>query len=213
MTMTGLNFRSFCTCGDTAGRGIGGCRPPAPSATAPACIKARLALASLASTTDSAGTISSTRCGALPSFPFSTTAFSTITGPVTSMTTRALPGADRPPRNDLTRPAAASPGCGGSWNMTSGSSTKTRLGLVSEKTWNSTWRSRPMMNRVRALSSLSAVSGAAGGVAAVFAGFAAAVCCADAVMGRAAAQSGAQMSSERSATRRSLPVAMSSTPV
>ena len=69
---------------------------------------------------------------------FSTLAFSTITGPVTSMTTRALPGADRPPRKDLTRPTAASPGCGGSCSLTSGSSTKTRLGLVSEKTWKST---------------------------------------------------------------------------
>ena len=150
MTMTGLYMLSARTCGDTAGRGIGGCRPPAPRAAAPACIKARLALASLASTTDSAGTISSTRCAALPSLPFSTAAFSTITGPVTSMTTRALPGADRPPRNDLTRPTAVSPGCGGSCSMTSGSSTNTRLGLVSENTWNSTGRSRPMMNRVRA---------------------------------------------------------------
>ena len=36
---------------------------------------------------------------------------------------------------------------------------------------------------------------------------------ADAAKGKAAAQSGAQMSSECSAARRSLPVAMSSTPV
>ena len=95
-------------------------------------------------------TISSTSWAVFPSLLFTIAARSTTTGPVTSITMRALPGADWPPRNDLTRPTAASPGCDGSCSMTSGSSTKTRLGLVSEKTWNSTERSSPMMNLVRA---------------------------------------------------------------
>ena len=73
-----------------------------------------------------------------PSWDFSITAFSTTTAPVTSMTTRVLPGADVPPRNVLTRPTGVSPGSGGSCSLTSGSSTNTRLGLVSANTWKST---------------------------------------------------------------------------
>ena len=107
----------------------------APSPEAPASMVARLAsgfVSTLVSTADSTGTISSTSRAVLPSLLFSMTALSTTTGPVTSMTMRALPGADWPPRNDLTRPTGAAPGSGGSCSMTSGSSMKTRLGLVSE---------------------------------------------------------------------------------
>jgi len=43
-------------------------------------------------------------------------------------------GAERPPRNDLTRPTGASPGRAGNCSFTSGRSTKTRLGLVRAKT-------------------------------------------------------------------------------
>ena len=108
-----------------------------------------------------AETMSMTRREERPSCDFSMTAFSTTTAPVTSMTTRALPGAEVPPRNVLTRPTGVSPGSGGSCSFTSGSSTNTRFGLVSANTWNSTWCSRPMMNLVRVFSAGAPARGAA----------------------------------------------------
>ena len=195
---------------------MGGCTPTAPSPTAPACIIARLASA-LGSTFESAaaagptGTISSTSWAVLPSLLFTIAARSTTTGPVTSMTMRALPGADWPPRNDLTRPTAVSPGCGGSCSMTSGSSTKTRLGLVSEKTWNSTERSSPMMNLVRARSPLSAVSETRAGFAACACGAAASVW-PEAESGNAAPPAAPNRNSQRRIMRRGLPKPMSFDP-
>ena len=88
----------------------------------------------------------------LPSGPFSISVFSTTTGPVTSMITRDLPGADTPWRNDLMRPTGVSPIASGSTSLTSGRSTSTRLGCVSDDTSKSTWRSRLTMNLVRVVS-------------------------------------------------------------
>src|SRR5690606_13413408 len=87
-------------------------------------------------------------------------ALSTTTGSVTSMTTRILPGAESPPRNDLTSPAALPSGSIGSRSFTSGSSTTTRLGSDSADTWNATGRSRPTTNRVAVGNASAAVAGA-----------------------------------------------------
>ncbi len=94
--------------------------------------------------------------------PFSMSVLSTTTGPVTSMITRDLPGADIPWRNDLMRPTGVSPRASGSTSLTSGRSTSTRLGCASAETSKSTWRSKLMMNRVRVVSILAAGAFSAG---------------------------------------------------
>src|SRR5262249_61822789 len=67
----------------------------------------------------------------------------------TGIPIRARPGADHPPRKELTRPIDWRSVCGGREILTSGSSTTTRLGLGSAETLKSTGRSRPITNRVR----------------------------------------------------------------
>ena len=73
--------------------------------------------------------MSSTSWKPLPPGEASIACRSTTTGSTTSMTIIDWPGAESPPRNDLTRPTGRSPIGGGSCMRTADSSTITRFGL------------------------------------------------------------------------------------
>src|SRR5262245_10197878 len=200
MTMTGRYIACARARGESAGFGTGGCRPAAPSAYG-AAIGAELRSSWLSPSTPSTAALSSTSLAALPSF--SMLERSMTTGPVTSMTTRALPGAERPPRKNLTSPTGVPLGSAGNCSLTSGRSTNTRLGLVKANTWKSTARSRPIIKRVRFLFGLEAAASSTSAPAAT-------TCWASQATDRAI---GSSASNARRNARRHLPETMPLTPV
>ena len=101
------------------------------------------------------------REGSLPPAIASTPALRTAAGPSRSITTRDLPGAKRPNRNERIRPtplASRRPTSWSSWKLTSGSSTITRSGLSSTKAVTGTGRLR---SKVRVVTPPDSVTRAA----------------------------------------------------
>ncbi len=90
--MIGLNDRAASSSGRSAGVGSGGCTSKAPSEDSPAMLSGFLAELSACAM----GTMSSARRWPLPSSDATMLAPSTTTGRMTSITTRDLPGPERP---------------------------------------------------------------------------------------------------------------------